>query len=160
MAEVGELTPTLAAICAYASSSLAPERHRPPARTRDGPPGGPGRRDQPRGRAGRRDRGRPDHHAATAPRRTDSLLRGSPHGDLRGDPGPHHPRHHGRRHRVHLQDAAHLRGHVAGLVGDGGQGSTDAEGSTDAGGSDGGQAHADGHGTVQAAPASPIEEEQ
>ena len=42
----------------------------------------------------------------------------------------------------------------ASLVGD------DGRGSMDAGGSSEGQAHADGHRTVQATPASPIEEEQ
>ena len=46
------------------------------------------------------------------------------------------------------------------LVGDAGQGSTDAEGSSDAVGRSAGQALADGHGTTLAAPASSIEEEQ
>ncbi len=95
-----KLTPTLAAVCAYASTShLSGIAHL--RGCSDGRLAALVRRDQPRGRAGQRPETRPDRHAAPA-------QIASPYADhrmLRRDPGPGDTRHHGRRHRLR-QDAA------------------------------------------------------
>ena len=93
---------------------LPADRHRPPARPRDGPAGRAGHRDQPARRRRRGNQRRAGDPPGQAARRRRPQLRGPPDGHRRGHPRPGRGGHRGRGHRHHRQDHAGVPADVGG----------------------------------------------
>ncbi len=111
--DIGELTPTIAALDRVRGRPFAAARHRAPAWARDRPARRAGQRDSRDRRRRGRDRGRADRAPPPVARRPVARLRRPPDGHRRRDHRPCRAWHRDRQYRDDQQDAARLSRYVA-----------------------------------------------